>query len=77
MNRATSFQRDAETESGQTVAQLLNFKTEEEVMRVGGSIKDWRDMQAASSRVLRANPALAKAYFENPNADRQEVADHE
>jgi len=48
--------------------EVLLFKVQEECIRVGGKVNCHDDMLAAQTRVLRAEPELARAYFSSPDA---------
>jgi hypothetical protein len=54
--------------AGKTVSEVLTTLAENECLKHGGKITDYTAMAAATHRVLRGDPKLARAYQYNPSA---------
>lgn len=69
MNMRTSFDSNGATSpSGKSAAEVLTFRAENECVRLGGNVNCHDDMVAATARVLKADPKLADAYYDDPRA---------
>lgn len=66
----TSFAATTDKEpdfSDKPVADLVYFRAQRECVKLGGKVDSFDDMVAATGRVLKEDPNMAKAYFEDQN----------